>query len=64
MFAERASPALSTSSFEAVTVTVRATFQFDGVKVRLESLTVKGAPVGTPMVMVTSSVGWLVSTTS
>ena len=63
MSAVRRLPALSTSSSAAVTVTVRARFQFDEVNAISLWLTEKGAPSGTPISTVTSSVGSLVSAT-
>ena len=47
----------------AVTVTVWAVSQFAVVKSSLVLLTVKGAPLGTLMLMARSSVGSLVRTT-
>ena len=61
MLPVRSFPALSMLSFTAVTVTVCATFQFAGVKVRLVGLSVTMA--GAVMLMLTSSVGSLSSTT-
>ena len=63
MVAERRSLSLSVLSSKAVTVTLRALDQSAGVNVSEVALTVKGAPAGTPTLMVTFPVGSLSRTT-
>ena len=53
----------STASSTPVTVTTRARFQFAAVKVSDETDTVPSVPSAEAIEIVTSAVGWLVSTT-
>ena len=53
----------TTASLTPVTVTVCGTFQLTFVKVRLAGLTVPSAALLELSAIVTSAVGWLVSTT-